>query len=194
MYTHHIDTHAHTRIYIHPTHTHTCIYTHTPTHEYTHTHSTVIIDEATQAVEPACLIPLHQGTQRLIMVGDQVLRVCACVLYLCIYVCLCLCVCVLVCMYVRLYVCNPTSPGRPASHYGRRSGTVRVCMFIRVYIFIQTCVFKEVHLLILNRPEFAPRWNLFVNPEFSKEAILTIEDVYWWCACCRLGSHEQKHT
>jgi hypothetical protein len=29
-------------------------------------------DEATQAVEPACLIPLHHGAQRLVMVGDQV--------------------------------------------------------------------------------------------------------------------------
>ena len=33
--------------------------------------STVVIDEATQAVEPACLIPLHQGARRLVLVGDQ---------------------------------------------------------------------------------------------------------------------------
>jgi len=32
---------------------------------------TVVVDEATQAVEPACLIPLHQGAHRLVMVGDQ---------------------------------------------------------------------------------------------------------------------------
>jgi superfamily I DNA and/or RNA helicase len=34
--------------------------------------STVLIDEATQATEPASLVPLMRGCEQLILVGDQV--------------------------------------------------------------------------------------------------------------------------
>jgi superfamily I DNA and/or RNA helicase len=33
--------------------------------------STILIDEATQASEPSCLVPLIQGCRQLILVGDQ---------------------------------------------------------------------------------------------------------------------------